>query len=87
MEIVDLMRENENIRLQITGHTCDLGSDALNMRLGQERADSAKEYLVQSGIRSTRITTLSKGKTEPIYPNNNETNRRKNRRLEFKFFE
>jgi outer membrane protein OmpA-like peptidoglycan-associated protein len=83
-EFVEIMRENPNVRLEITGHTCNLGSDELNMRVGQERADWAKDYLVQNGIRPSRITTFSRGKTEPVYPNNNETNRRKNRRLEFR---
>jgi len=52
------------------------------MRIGQERADLAKDYLVENGIAPSRIQTFSKGKTEPLFPNSNEVNRKKNRRLE-----
>jgi len=85
-ELANKMRENEQIKLEITGHTCNLGTSELNMRIGQERADLAKDFLVENGIRPSRITTASKGKHAPIVPNNNEKNRRQNRRLEFKFF-
>ncbi|GHT35288.1 hypothetical protein FACS189434_12880 [Bacteroidia bacterium] len=68
--------------LEITGHTCDLGSDELNMQIGQERAELAKDYLVEQGVAPSRISTFSKGESEPLYPNTNEVNRKKNRRLE-----
>jgi len=79
---IDLMNENQTLSLDITGHCCDLGTDELNMLIGQERADLAKDYLVERGILPSRIHTFSKGKTEPLFPNDSEENRRKNRRLE-----
>jgi outer membrane protein OmpA-like peptidoglycan-associated protein len=79
---IDMMKENEELTLKITGHTCDISSYELNMRIGQERADLAKDYMVENGISPQRITTFSKGETAPIYPNNNAVNRKKNRRLE-----
>ena len=81
-DYLDVMTENLSFMLDITGHTCDLGTDELNMWIGQERADLAKDYLVEKGIVPSRIQTFSKGKTEPIFQNNNEVNRKKNRRLE-----
>jgi len=84
---IELMTENQTLILEITGHCCDLGSDELNMQIGQERADLAKDYLVEKGILPSRISTISKGKTEPLFPNNNEENRKKNRRLEIKIRE
>jgi outer membrane protein OmpA-like peptidoglycan-associated protein len=81
-EYVRLTEENPGMELDITGHTCDLGADELNLRIGRERADLAKDYLVEKGIAPSRIATFSKGETEPLFPNNNEENRRKNRRLE-----
>lgn len=84
---ITLMTENQSFTLEITGHCCNLGTDELNMQIGQERADLAKDYLVENGILSSRILTFSKGKTEPLFPNDNEENRRKNRRLEIKIRE
>ncbi|MDR0691904.1 MAG: OmpA family protein [Prevotellaceae bacterium] len=73
-----------NMNIQIEGHACDMGNNAVNMKLGLRRADAVKEYFVAKGIAANRITTASKGKTEPIAPNTNEENRRKNRRIQIK---
>jgi outer membrane protein OmpA-like peptidoglycan-associated protein len=81
-DYIEVLAENPSFVVEITGHTCDLGTDALNLRIGQERADLAKDYLVEKGIAPLRITTFSKGESAPLFPNTNEENRRKNRRLE-----
>ncbi|GHS97993.1 hypothetical protein FACS189421_05780 [Bacteroidia bacterium] len=81
-QYVDLMKRDPDCSLYITGHTCNLGSEQLNMRIGQERADLAKDFLVENGIAPSRIHTFSKGELNPLYPNDNEVDRRKNRRLE-----
>jgi outer membrane protein OmpA-like peptidoglycan-associated protein len=81
-DYIEVLTENPSFVVEITGHTCDLGTDALNLRIGQERADLAKDYLVEKGIAPLRITTFSKGEAEPLFPNTSEENRRKNRRLE-----
>jgi outer membrane protein OmpA-like peptidoglycan-associated protein len=79
---VTLLTENPHFTLDITGHTCDLGTDRVNMRIGLKRADSAKDYLVEKGIAPSRIQTFSEGESNPLFPNGSEENRRKNRRLE-----
>lgn len=81
-QYIDQMKKDPSITLHITGHTCNLGSDALNMRIGQERADVAKDYMVEEGISPSRIKTFTMGKSAPLAPNTNEANRKKNRRLE-----
>ncbi len=81
-DYIELLQSDENMTIKITGHTCDLGSHELNQRIGQERADLAKDYMVENGISPKRITTFTKGETEPVFPNNNAVNRKKNRRLE-----
>jgi outer membrane protein OmpA-like peptidoglycan-associated protein len=81
-DYIELVQSDEHMTIKITGHTCDIGSEELNRRIGQERADLAKDYMVENGISPKRITTLSKGETEPVFPNNNPVNRKKNRRLE-----
>ncbi|MDR0412474.1 MAG: OmpA family protein [Dysgonamonadaceae bacterium] len=79
--------ENPTFSLEITGYTCDLGTDDVNLRIGQERADLAKDYLVEKGIAPLRTVTFSKGESEPLLPNTSEKNRSENRRLEIKIRE
>jgi outer membrane protein OmpA-like peptidoglycan-associated protein len=86
-QYVTIMKDNLHRSLDITGHTCDLGSEELNMRIGQERADLAKDFLVINGIAPSRIHTFSKGEYDPSFPNDNEVSRRKNRRIELKIIE
>jgi outer membrane protein OmpA-like peptidoglycan-associated protein len=66
------------------GHTCDKGNDKTNFATGQNRAQEIKDYLIQQGISPERIKTKNMGDTEPLVPNTNEANRRKNRRVEIK---
>lgn len=75
--------------LDIIGHTDSVGSDAYNENLGEERAFSAKEYLVGLGLSPDKIKTLSMGKSQPVAPNtledgsDNEEGRQRNRRVNF----
>jgi outer membrane protein OmpA-like peptidoglycan-associated protein len=63
-----------------TGHTDSQGPVATNQVLGQERADFAKEYLVNNGIPASKINAASKGESQPIADNMNAAGRAKNRR-------
>jgi outer membrane protein OmpA-like peptidoglycan-associated protein len=67
--------EHPKDRLVIEGHTCDLGDSSYNLRLGQQRADSAKEYLVAHGISASRIETRSVGASHPLTPNSSAAKR------------
>jgi outer membrane protein OmpA-like peptidoglycan-associated protein len=78
------MKKYPDMKILIEGHTCNTGTHAVNVRVGQQRADAAKAYLVKQGIAADRIQTISKAETEPIAPNDSEENRRKNRRVEVK---
>jgi len=66
----------------IEGHTDDSGSDDLNMKLSEKRALAVREFLVSKGVADKRLTTKWYGETQPKYPNDNEANRSKNRRVE-----
>ena len=79
---IDQMKREPGITVHITGHTCDIGSDAINMQIGQERADLAKDYMVEEGISPSRIKTFTMGKNKPAVPNTSDANRKANRRLE-----
>jgi outer membrane protein OmpA-like peptidoglycan-associated protein len=83
-EYAELLRENPQMYIEITGHTCDTGTKESNLRIGQQRADSAKDYLIQKGVSSSRISIHTKGDSEPVHPNSNEESRAKNRRIEIK---
>ena len=65
-----------------TAHTDATGSDELNQRLSEQRAETVREYLVKQGLDGTAITAKGFGKTVPVADNTNATGRQKNRRVE-----
>ncbi len=70
--------------LHISGHTCDIGTDAYNQRLSERRAESVRRYLVASGIPADRVLAEGMGKRNPRFPND-ATGRPKNRRVDLEF--
>jgi peptidoglycan-associated lipoprotein len=77
------MSRNSAEKIQIEGHTCDIGTAEYNLALGERRANSAKKYLEGLGVASGRVSTISYGEERPLVPNKNEAERSKNRRDEF----
>ena len=77
------MSRNSAEKIQIEGHTCDIGTAEYNLALGERRANSAKKYLEGLGVAGGRVSTISYGEERPLVPNTNEANRSKNRRDEF----
>ena len=69
--------------LLITGHACDLGTEEANQVLSDARSESVKKYLVAQGLPANRVLVKGFGERAPMVPNNNESNRRKNRRVDF----
>jgi len=83
-----LMRDYPDLKIRITGHTCDKGTHETNLRIGLQRAQSARNYLSNAkGIDASRIETATKAESEPVVPNVNENNRRKNRRVQIEIIE
>jgi outer membrane protein OmpA-like peptidoglycan-associated protein len=70
----------------IVGHTDNVGSDAYNMNLSQQRAEAARGYLVSMGVPAARIRTAGRGESEPVASNETETGRQQNRRVEVAIF-
>jgi len=70
-----------NISIVCEGHTCDIGSDAHNMRLGKKRAEEVRKFLISRGFSPSKVTAVSKGQYSPIVPNISDANRKKNRRV------
>jgi outer membrane protein OmpA-like peptidoglycan-associated protein len=70
-------------RIQIEGHTDNIGSEHYNQRLSELRAENVKAYLVEHfNIDPTRLAVTGRGEQHPVVPNDTEDGRRKNRRLE-----
>lgn len=81
--IAVVMNQYPDLTLQIKGHTCDIGTNSVNDRVGLRRAEAAKAYLLDKGIAANRISTVSGGENEPVVENNSADNRKQNRRLTF----
>lgn len=82
-KVADISRYIDKVpeaTVSVTGHTDNTGLAATNMKLGLDRANFAKDYLIGNGISTERITTSSKGQTEPIAENTTEEGKAKNRR-------
>jgi outer membrane protein OmpA-like peptidoglycan-associated protein len=86
-KLFDMMRENPEIRIEIAGHTDSTGSEEVNQRLSELRAESVASWLIQNGISSKRIMTKGYGETKPIADNDTEAGRRRNRRTEISIIE
>ncbi|HEX7366419.1 MAG TPA: OmpA family protein [Pelobium sp.] len=84
-KVADLI-SSKNLSLKLAGHTDSQGSDAYNMKLSKERAESVKAYLVSKGVNASRIEATGYGETQPIDTNATEKGRQNNRRVEFTLF-
>lgn len=78
-----LLTENPTMKIEISGHTDNVGSDADNLSLSEKRAKAVRDFLVQNGISAERLTYKGYGKTQPIDSNDTETGRAANRRTAF----
>ena len=80
-ELRDILKQYPDYKLVIEGHADERGSDEYNLGLGDARAKSAKDYLVQVGIPSGQLSVVSYGKDRPICTDHNESCWQKNRRI------
>ncbi|MEE4295566.1 MAG: Ig-like domain-containing protein, partial [Wenzhouxiangella sp.] len=72
-------------KIQVVGHTCDLGPAAYNQRLSDRRAEAVVEFFRSAGIGPDEITWEGRGESEPRHPNDSDENRSRNRRVEIAF--
>jgi peptidoglycan-associated lipoprotein len=80
---IAILAANPSLRIRISGHCDERGSDEYNLALGNRRATSAKQYLVSHGIDGGRIETVSFGEERPIAMGRDENSWAQNRRDEF----
>lgn len=82
-KVVNFLKEGTVSLIEISGHTDDVGSDKLNQRLSQQRAESVVKYLVSKGINPQRIKGVGYGESRFLDTNQTKVGRSKNRRVEF----
>lgn len=82
--VVQLLKENPSIEIEMSAHTDSFGSDDYNFTLSDNRAKSVREYILSKGIAPSRIISQGYGETKPEAPNDTPENRQLNRRVEFK---
>jgi OOP family OmpA-OmpF porin len=81
--IVELLKNDASLRLEIQGHTDNTGTPAANRSLSQQRAEAVRDYLVtKGGIAAARLTAVGLGDTKPVAPNTDDAGRAQNRRVE-----
>lgn len=81
-KLVELLNDNPNLKIQIDGHTDNVGQQKDNLELSNNRAKSVVVYLLSKGINQQRLSYKGFGATKPVADNNTETGRAQNRRTE-----
>ncbi|TBM99405.1 OmpA family protein [Hyunsoonleella flava] len=81
-DIITILKEYPTAKFTVEGHTDSVGSEKLNQRLSDSRANSVKEYLVENGIDAFRLSALGYGESKPIDTNKTRKGRANNRRVE-----
>lgn len=80
--LAQMLKENKTMSIELGGHTDNQGVAKANVELSEDRVQVVKQFLVNNGIESKRISTKAYGGTKPLYPNTSEEGRAKNRRVD-----
>ena len=86
-ELADMLIDYPNLHIEIEGHTDDIGSDASNLTLSEDRAKAVVDFLRDRKVEKERITSKGYGETKPLVHNDSEAHRALNRRVEFRVLE
>ncbi len=81
-KLVRLLTANPTLRIELGGHTDNVGADAANMTLSDQRAKAVRDFVIAQGIDAGRITAKGYGETKPMATNDSEEGRAQNRRTE-----
>lgn len=82
VDIIQILNEYPTAKFTVEGHTDSVGSESLNQKLSEERANSVRDFLIDKGIGSDRLTHIGYGEAKPIATNNTRAGRAQNRRVE-----
>ena len=81
--VMQMLQKGANIKMQIRGHTDNVGDAASNQLLSENRAQAVYNYLVENGISPTQLSYIGLGETKPVASNDTAEGRQKNRRTDF----
>ena len=81
-EAAALLEKHERVVVEVAGHTDSVGTDAYNQGLSERRANAVRDYLVEKGIRASRLTARGYGESRPVASNDTDAGRQENRRVE-----
>jgi outer membrane protein OmpA-like peptidoglycan-associated protein len=80
--LVGLMKATPALRIEVGGHTDNVGNDAANQLLSEQRANAVRDFLVKQGIDASRVVAKGYGETKPVATNETDEGRAQNRRTE-----
>ncbi|TAL51671.1 MAG: OmpA family protein, partial [Chitinophagaceae bacterium] len=83
-EVADILIKNQNLKLEIEGHTSNDGSLDANMKLSTERAEAVKTYIAEKGVEPSRLSAIGYGPNRPLNTGKSEAEKALNRRVELK---
>lgn len=83
-KVITFLQKNPDVKIELGGHTDNVGSDKDNQLLSMKRAESVYKYLINNSIPAGRLQFKGYGETQPVGDNGSEVGRKKNRRIEFK---
>jgi OOP family OmpA-OmpF porin len=81
--LVVTFNESPKLVIEVRGHTDNTGSNEINAKLSQDRADAVREYFISKGIEPDRVASKGFGETKPVATNDTDEGRQQNRRVEF----
>ena len=81
-KVAGILLAYPGLKLQLEGHTDNIGSDQYNLKLSQERADAARDFLTEQGVPPGNVTSVGLGESDPVASNGTATGRQQNRRVE-----
>lgn len=82
-KLLQILRENPTMTIEVRGHTDNQGTHEYNMKLSDDRAKSVVNFLIYNGIKSYRLKSKGFGETQPLTENETEDGKQRNRRVEF----
>lgn len=80
--LVEFLRRNPELKVELAGHTDNVGNESYNQKLSSSRAESVRKALIEKGIEENRLTAKGYGASKPLAPNDSDENRALNRRTE-----
>jgi len=83
-KLYNLLKSNSSVKIEVSGHTDNAGTENHNKQLSEARAKAVVDYLIEKGIKKERLSYKGYGSSKPIADNNTDEGKAKNRRVEFK---